>query len=45
VGLRYWYLKAREGTTNFTNFANGETPIVDFHTLRTGVTVSLRRTW
>ena len=30
VGLRYWYLKAREGTTDFTNFANGETPIVEF---------------
>ena len=45
VGLRYWYLKAREGTTDFTNFANGETPIVEFYTVRTGVTVSLRRTW
>ena len=45
VGLRYWYLKAREGTTDFTNFSNGETPIVDFYTVRTGVTVSLRRTW
>jgi hypothetical protein len=45
VGLRYWYLKAREGTTNFRHFADGETPIVDFYTVRTGVTLSLRRTW
>jgi hypothetical protein len=45
VGLRYWHLKASEGTTNFRNFSNGETPIVDFYTVRTGVTVSLRRTW
>lgn len=45
VGLRYWYLKAREGTTNFRHFSNGETPIVEFYTVRTGVTISLRRTW
>jgi hypothetical protein len=45
VGLRYWYLKAREGTTNFANFSNGETPLVEFYTWRTGVTLSLRRTW
>jgi hypothetical protein len=45
VGLRYWYLRAREGTTSFRHFSNGETPIVEFYTLRTGVTMSLRRTW
>ena len=45
VGLRYWHLRAREGTTNFHHFSNGETPIVEFYTVRTGVTLSLRRTW
>ena len=45
IGLRFWYMEAREGTSDFHNFSNGEFPLVDFHTWRTGVTLSLRRTW
>lgn len=45
VGLRFWYLEVRDGTTDFRNVAGAETPIVDFYTWRTGVTISLRRTW
>ena len=46
IGLRYWYLEAREGTTRFTNVpGTAEAPIVDFYSMRTGVTVGLRRTW
>jgi hypothetical protein len=45
VGVRYWYLEAREGTTDFRNFSNGEFPVVDFYSWRTGVTISLLRTW
>lgn len=45
IGLRYWHLEARDGTSDFRNIPGGETPIVEFYTVRTGVTVSLRRTW
>jgi hypothetical protein len=46
VGLRYWHLEVRDGTTDFANFTLAEeAPIVDFYTRRTGVTVSLRYTW
>ncbi|HEV3008384.1 MAG TPA: omptin family outer membrane protease [Burkholderiales bacterium] len=46
AGLRYWYLEGRKGTTDFRNVPSAaETPIVDFYTRRTGLTISLRRTW
>jgi hypothetical protein len=46
VGWRLWYLEARKGTTDFANFSSAaEAPIVDFYTWRTGLTISLRRTW
>ena len=45
VGLRFWYMEARDGTSDFQHFSNGEFPLVDFHTWRTGVTLSLRHTW
>lgn len=45
VGVRYWHMEAHNGTSDFRNFVNGETPIVEFYTRRTGITVSLRRTW
>jgi hypothetical protein len=46
VGLRYWHLEVRDGTTDFANFSVAEeAPLVDFYTRRTGLTVSVRRTW
>jgi hypothetical protein len=45
VGLRYWHLEANSGTSDFRHFSNGETPIVEFYSQRTGVTISLRHLW
>ena len=46
VGWRFWYLEVRDGTTDFRNFNFAEeAPLVDFYTWRTGLTISLRRTW
>lgn len=45
LGWRFWYLEARKGITDFQNVPGGETPIVDFYTWRTGLSISLRRTW
>jgi len=46
VGLRFWYMEVRDGTTDFKNHPGAaEAPLVDFYTWRTGVTISLRRTW
>lgn len=45
IGLRYWHLEARDGTSDFRNIPGGETPIVEFYSVRSGVTLSLRRTW
>jgi hypothetical protein len=45
IGARYWHLEADSGTSNFVNVAGGQTPIVEFYTWRSGVTISLRRTW
>lgn len=46
VGWRVWYMEVRDGTTDFRNFSiGGEAPLVDFYTRRTGLTLSLRRTW
>lgn len=46
VGARFWYLEVHDGTTDFRNFTFAEeAPLVDFYTKRTGLTISLRRTW
>jgi hypothetical protein len=46
VGLRFWRLEVRDGTTDFANFNFAEeAPLVDFYTQRTGITLSLRQTW
>ncbi len=45
IGARYWYMEVRDGTTDFHNFANAEAPLVEFYTRRSGVMLSLRRTW
>jgi hypothetical protein len=45
IGARYWYMELSDGTTDFHNFANAETPLVEFYTRRTGLMLSLRRTW
>lgn len=45
LGLRYWYLKATKGTRTVPAFPGAETPLVELYSVRTGVTVSLRRTW
>jgi hypothetical protein len=45
LGWRFWYLEARKGTTDFRNVPAAETPIVDFYTWRTGLSISLRRIW
>jgi hypothetical protein len=45
IGARYWYMELRDGTTDFHNFANAVAPLVEFYTRRTGVMLSLRRTW
>ena len=46
IGWRLWYLEARDGTTDFVNFGFAEeAPLVDFYTRRSGLLISLRRTW
>lgn len=45
LGVRYWYFEARDGTTDFHNFTDGRTPIVDMESWRLGATLSLRRVW
>jgi hypothetical protein len=45
IGARYWYMEVRDGTTDFHHFANAEAPLVEFYTRRSGVMLSLRRTW
>jgi hypothetical protein len=43
IGLRYWYLDARDADVTFAGLL--QAPIVEFYSMRTGVTLSLRRTW
>jgi Omptin family len=45
VGVRFWYMEVRDGTTEFRNVSSDAAPLVDFYTWRTGITISLRRTW
>jgi len=46
VGFRYWYLEATEGTRKVPGVPGAaELPLVELYSVRTGVTVSLRRTW
>jgi hypothetical protein len=43
VGLRYWYLKATNGTRKVADFP--DLPLVELYSIRTGVTLSLTRRW
>ena len=46
IGWRLWYMEVRDGTTDFVNFNFAEeAPLVDFYTRRSGLLISLRRTW
>lgn len=43
LGLRYWYLKATDGTRKVVDFP--DLPLVEFYSMRTGVTLSLTHRW
>jgi hypothetical protein len=46
IGFRYWYLDATKGTRKLPNRPDvPDLPLVEFYSKRTGLTVSLRRTW
>lgn len=46
VGWRYWYLEARDARRSLPNRPDvPELPLVELYSVRTGLTVSLRRTW
>jgi hypothetical protein len=46
VGLRYWYLKSTDGTRKVPNVPGvPDLPLVELYSIRTGLTLSLTRTW
>jgi hypothetical protein len=46
LGFRYWYLDATKGTRKVPNRPDvPDLPLVEFYSKRTGITVSLTRTW
>lgn len=46
IGVRYWYIEATEGTRSLPNRPDvPNLPIVELYSMRTGVTLTLRRLW
>jgi hypothetical protein len=44
--VRYWYIEATDGTRSLPNRSMcPDLPIVELYSMRTGVTLSLRRLW
>jgi hypothetical protein len=45
LGYRYWYMEATEGTRRVPHANFPDVPLVELYSRRSGVTLSLRRTW
>jgi hypothetical protein len=45
VGYRYWYMEATDGQRRVPNVNFPNVPLVELYSKRSGLTLSLRRTW
>jgi hypothetical protein len=45
LGYRYWYMEATDGTRHVPHVNFPDVPLVELYSKRSGVTLSLRRTW